>query len=148
MSNRLGLSAGAAALAWRHWRDVEPRDWPLEFFAPAELASKGDGSLKLVLSAGLALDELRRRLGEPVVLTSAYRDELHNARVGGAPLSRHKWGDAFDIRLAGLDRWRVLAIARAVGFTGIGYARSFLHVDGGPPREWDYGKGSRATWKR
>ena len=64
------------------------------------------------------------------------RDPVHNARVGGAPLSRHKLGDAFDVALAGHDREALRAAARAAGFRGFGHYRTFLHVDLGPRREW------------
>ena len=75
-----------------------------------------------------------------MLITSAYRDPVHNARVGGAPLSRHKAGDAFDISLrtsaGGHTRAQLLAVCQAAGFTGFGFYSSFLHVACGPARRW------------
>lgn len=70
-------------------------------------------------------------------LSSAYRCPIHNALEGGAPLSMHKFGRAFDVRLQGHQKARLIAHARAVGFTGFGINyRSFLHIDTGSKRSW------------
>ena len=133
---------GAAVIAARHWRDVRPGDWPLAHFSPGEMASRGDGSLRLAVAAGERLDSLRRRLGKPLIVHSAYRDPAHNARVGGAPLSRHKAGDAFDIRAEGIriPRKELLAAAVECGFTGLGLYRGFLHMDCRPQKaRWTHG---------
>ncbi|MDO9500612.1 D-Ala-D-Ala carboxypeptidase family metallohydrolase [Falsiroseomonas sp.] len=119
-----------------HWRAVPASLWPWPDFSPAEIASRGDGSLLLVPEALDRLQAARTRIGRPFVIHSAYRDPVHNARVGGAPLSRHKTGDAFDIALAGHDRAALLAACRAAGFRGFGFYSRFLHVDLGPERNW------------
>ena len=130
-----------------HWQEVPAADWPLAFFAPAELASRGDGSVRVVLPAGQALDTLRRRIGRPLRVLSAYRDPLHNARVGGAPRSRHKRGDAFDLDLRGLDRFELAEAARELGFTGFGRYANFLHIDTRPrPAVWFGGRRSQDLW--
>ena len=134
-------------LAAAHFSELAAADWPFRFFAPVELASRGDGSLRLVLPAGAALDELRRRLRRPLRVLSAYRDPLHNARVGGAPRSRHKRGDAFDLALAGLNRHELAAAAAELGFTGFGRYADFLHLDARPrPASWYGGARSRDRW--
>ncbi len=113
----------------RHWREIRPRDWPFPHFAPRELASRGNGAVRTSLAAGERLETLRRLIGRPLIVNSAYRDPLHNARVGGAPLSRHKVGDAFDVAL---DDARLY--------------RAFLHLDCRPrPAVW-YGKGGLTAW--
>lgn len=84
-----------------------------------------------------ALDALRDDLGRPIRLSSAYRSAYHNARVGGAPLSRHREGDAFDIVLDGMDKDVIRAAAELHGFTGFGMRyRTFIHIDMGRRREW------------
>ena len=118
------------------YRGVPPSQWRWPHFAPREIACRGDGSLRLVPGALDALEAARARLGEPFVVLSAYRSPLHNARVGGAPLSRHKVGDAFDLALAGHDREALLAACIAAGFSGTGFYSTFLHVDLGPKRSW------------
>jgi zinc D-Ala-D-Ala carboxypeptidase len=80
------------------------------------------------------LQSLRNRLGRPIIITSAYRSPAHNARVGGAPRSRHLQGIAFDVRMDNHDPEAFIAQARAVGFHGIGtYPRqNFVHIDARP----------------
>ena len=119
-----------------HWSQVPERLWRWPDFAPAEIASRGDGSILIAPDALDRLQALRDALRRPVIVTSAYRDPVHNAQVGGAPLSRHKAGDAFDIALRGHDRAEMLEVARAAGFTGFGFYSSFLHIDCGPARQW------------
>jgi uncharacterized protein YcbK (DUF882 family) len=119
------VTASTVIAGWR---------WP--HFTPAEMCSKGDGSLVLAAAAMDALERARMALGEPFVILSAYRDPLHNARVGGAPLSRHKAGDAFDIALAGHRRGELRAACAAAGFRGFGLYKVFLHIDMGPKRSW------------
>lgn len=92
-----------------------------------------------------ALEDMRARAGGPLVLTSGHRCAGWNASVGGAPLSRHKQ-IAADIRIAGHRRDRLLYAANGAGFTGLGLARSFLHVDRrARPARWYY-PGSEKLW--
>lgn len=120
---------------YQHWQAVPIEAWPWKHFTAQEIASHGDGSILVVPTALDRLEALRDRLGRQLVILSAYRDPLHNARVGGAPLSQHKRGVAFDIWLDG-DREELLIRARACGFTGYGIYRTFTHIDCGPARQW------------
>ena len=122
--------------SWSHWSLVDPAEWRWENFSPAELASNGDGSLVVVGYALDILQELRTLMGQPLTINSAYRDPIYNAVVGGAPLSRHKVGDAFDVSIVGLDKWQLEGLAKQVGFEGFGYYNSFLHLDTGGFRSW------------
>ncbi len=122
-----------------HWEDV-PRTfeaWPYRFFQPVEIACRHDGSLVVARRALAMLDMLRSRLGAAVRLTSAYRCSYWNAKVGGAPNSRHVNGTAFDIALDGHDKATIERVARDLGFTGFGLNyRTFIHIDTGPARAW------------
>lgn len=85
------------------------------------------------------LQQIRDKLGVPLVINSAHRCPKHNAAVGGAPQSRHKFGDAFDVAVPkGLTVDKLAALARTVGFTGIGryYKQNFVHMDLWIKREW------------
>lgn len=114
------------------------KEWPFQHFAPAELASKGNGSLKLDVHSVEMLEQLRSFIGKPMIVTSAYRDPAHNRRVGGAKGSYHLQGRAFDIRMDNHDPAQFEAAARSVGFTGFGYypSQGFMHIDTGPARSW------------
>ena len=131
------MSSDELPRLYTHWSHVKESDWPARFFKPAELASRGDGSLLVVRRAIVQLDAVRAALGKPLTINSAYRDPIHNAKIGGAPLSRHKFGDAFDISLTNQDKAELFFMCREKGFTGFGMNyRTFLHVDCGPPRRW------------
>jgi len=74
----------------------------------------------------------------PFQINSAYRCPIHNARIGGAPLSMHKFGRAFDIALTDhVDREKLIKCALQVGAGGIGENyKTFVHVDTGRRRSW------------
>lgn len=123
---------------YRYWRDVPERDWRWKNFSPAEIACRGTGQLKLHPEAMDKLQALRKRLGKPLILRSAYRSPEHNRAVGGAPRSKHMEGTAFDIAMANHDPVAFEAAAREVGFQGFGYypRSGFMHIDLGPARSW------------
>jgi hypothetical protein len=62
-----------------------------------------DGSHQVRIKRELLekLQKLREEAGQPVIITSGYRNPSHNARVGGSPTSRHLTGEAADIRIPG-----------------------------------------------
>jgi hypothetical protein len=120
------------------WRDFPRHLWRWPHFSPAEIACNGDGLLLIHPDSMDKLERLRARIGAPMIVNSGYRSPEYNARVGGAPQSKHMQGRAFDIRMAGHDPIEFEHLAREVGFTGFGFYRSqgFMHVDTGPAREW------------
>ena len=137
----VAMAGKALAPAWR---------WP--HFSIAELACRCAGRFcvgeywhePVFLDA---LEAVREDMGAPLVMTSGHRCAGWNAAVGGAPLSHHK-RLAADIRLAGHDRFALLAAAERAGFTGFGLARTFLHVDRrARPARWTY-PGSDTVWTR
>ena len=101
-------------------------------FWAGELACK-DGTLKLDMHAVTKLQELRDRLGVPLHITSAFRTPDYNRKCGGSPNSQHLQAKAFDItmttklRKIGYDK--IKEIALELGFTGIGFYKTFIHVD-------------------
>ena len=119
-----------------------------EFFHMNELRSRGNGRIRSHRQLLRRADEVRRQKG-PWTPVSAYRDPDHNAAVGGAPLSQHTCGTAFDIpESLGLT----VAEAAAIGFSGIGRCGNIaIHADVraegpnnttgaavGSPTFWDY----------
>ena len=126
-----------AGMIYENWQDVPSAAWPCEFFSPKEIACKGTGEILVNVAALQALDEFRKALGVPFSPNSAYRSAYHNARVGGAPLSQHRLGTAFDIPLAVGSKEAIEGAARSVGFTGFGLNyRTFVHIDMGRARTW------------
>ncbi|MDP3961711.1 MAG: D-Ala-D-Ala carboxypeptidase family metallohydrolase [Pseudorhodobacter sp.] len=132
---------------YAHFRDVPESTWRWPTFSPAEIASRGDGAIKINTEAMDRLQSLRDRLGKPLIVLSAYRSPAHNKAVGGATRSKHMLGTAFDISMSNHDPVVFEAAARAVGFLGFGtYPRSgFMHIDLGPARRWGEPFPPRAT---
>ncbi len=92
------------------------------------------------------LDEARGIAGLPFRISSGYRTERHNERVGGVPDSAHTTGHAADIRTDGMresEVTRIIAALVMAGFRRIGRARTFVHVDDDPGKP--YGDGI-VTW--
>jgi lysozyme family protein len=128
----------------------------LRHFQPGEFLVKGGANAKNglneppppalwpnVVKLVEVLDELRERLGHPIVLNSVYRGEAYNRSVGGASGSQHKKFCAGDFRVIGLGRpvdWAsALRTLRAENFFqgGIGVYETFVHVDTrGWPANW------------
>ncbi len=110
--------------------------WPWSFFSAREVACRHCGRIHVETDLLDGLQELRIALGRPARVNSVYRCPVHNALVGGAPLSRHKLGQAADVALARHAPASLEEAARRAGFGGLGYYASFLHVDVGPRRAW------------
>lgn len=114
-------------------------DWRWPHFAPREFACKSTGFVLIQPRLLDALEEMRAKVGGPLVVFSGYRSAKHNTDVGGAKNSQHTYGKAADIRAEphGVDR--LIAAARSIDeIRGIGRYGSFVHVDvrSGPRREW------------
>lgn len=89
------------------------------------------------------LDTARGDAGIPFKINSGYRTESHNSRVGGKANSSHLTGYAADIHVAGSrERFLILDALLKAGFTRIGIANTFIHVDSDPSKSpnviWTY----------
>jgi zinc D-Ala-D-Ala carboxypeptidase len=100
-------------------------------FDTQEFVDHSDGSLvgPAVRLLGV-LENLRAQNGNrPLAVISGYRSPQHNADVGGAPDSRHMYGDAADLE----SGWCTVAMAEAAGARGIGVHDGWVvHVDTRP----------------
>ena len=101
-------------------------------FKVSEFACK-DGSDTIFISQGLVtvLRKIRDHFGEPLIITSAYRNEAYNKKVGGADYSQHKYGTAADIYINGVSPANIAAYVETImpDTGGIGIYSSFVHVD-------------------
>ena len=104
-----------------------------------------------------ALEEIRERLGEPMIITSGYRSDQHpitqskidkGAKHGGA----HHLGYAADGGCAGSKAMKILALAiENPTITGVGVKQSgpgnsrFIHLDA-VPRDNNFGLTRPALW--
>ena len=80
------------------------------------------------------LDELREACGFAFTITSGYRDVGHSIEAAkiekGGKGGTHTQGIAADIAVRnGAERYVIVREAMRLGFTGIGVAKTFVHVD-------------------
>jgi zinc D-Ala-D-Ala carboxypeptidase len=86
------------------------------------------------------LDEAREYSGIPFIINSAYRSPNHPLSIKN-PTSSHIKGLAVDISVKdSRQRFLILDALIAVGFTRIGIAGTFIHVD------LDFDKSQNVIW--
>ena len=79
------------------------------------------------------LNRMREIAGIPLVLTCAYRSPAHDRARGRSGTGAHTLGRAVDIRCnADNTRYKIITAALAAGFTRIGVADTFVHLDDSP----------------
>ena len=119
-------------------------NWP--DFDPSEFACRHCAELYIWPEFLDKLQMARSDVGRPFTVLSGHRCSLHNARIGGAPLSQHlKF--AADISVLGHNRGRLLEACQGAGFTGFGFYHTFLHIDLGRPRQWWSGEKAKQLWQ-
>ena len=112
-----------------------PDGWPAEYFTRAEFGCKcgkycNGFPVEPAEATVKAVDEIRRRLGVPVTITSGIRCKQHNANVGGVSNSPHLTGLAADLHSsASPKRMREVAEAVLGNAGGIGVYSWGIHVD-------------------
>ena len=76
------------------------------------------------------LDDLREACDFSFVITSGYRDPSHSIEAKKSAPGTHAQGIAADIKVTGgAQRMAIVEQAVKLGFTGIGVAKTFVHVD-------------------
>ena len=122
----------------------QPERWPN--FAPEELACRHCHEIYIWPEFIDRLQSAREAASKPFKILSGHRCSLHNARIGGAPLSQHL-RLAVDISLIGHERDRLLTVCKAAGFRGFGFYQTFLHIDLGRNRHWFGGQKAKELWQ-
>lgn len=101
-------------------------------FRPYEFAChNGADTIKVDGRLIKALQKIREHFGKPVSVTSGYRTEAYNKKIGGATNSYHVKGMAADITVTGVSNIEVAKYA-ATFLKGVGlynYKGGFVHVD-------------------
>lgn len=113
----------------------------LKYFNIEEFACKETGENKISVPFVKRLDELRERCGFPFVITSGYRSPEHSIEKKKVKAGTHAQGIAADIFAEGGNKkYIIVANAIKLGFTGIGIADNFVHLDtrDGVPVIWNY----------
>jgi uncharacterized protein YcbK (DUF882 family) len=122
-----------------------------EFDSP-DVQGSGQLMSKELLSK---LDQVREMYGKPIQVTSGYRTEAHNEKVGGVQKtyddngnvvnkgSSHLYGLAADIACTNsADRFHLVQLLMLHNIKRIGIAKTFIHIDVDPDKAqnviWTY----------
>ena len=100
-------------------------------FTVKEFKSPDSNTVIIDLDNVKQLQKIRSHFKKSVTITSGYRTEAHNKKVGGATKSYHMTGQAADIVVSGVDPLKVYLYADSIGVKGaIYYPNSrFCHID-------------------
>jgi uncharacterized protein YcbK (DUF882 family) len=96
-----------------------------EFTCPTCGKAQMDGNFLAML------DRARDVAGVPFKINSGYRCEAHNRKIGSREQNcAHTKGRAVDIQaIDSTTRFRIVEAALQVGFSRIGVASTFIHLD-------------------
>lgn len=116
-----------------------------DYFHPNEFARCNPPCSKSDMHATTIarLNRMREIAGIPFVLNCAYRSPEHDKAKGRSGTGAHTLGRAVDIRCNNsATRYKIITAALEAGFTRIGVADTFVHVDDSPThaqeRFWPY----------
>lgn len=120
--------------------------WSWPHFSEAEMSCRHCGQTYGWPDFMDRLEAARVKSGRAFHILSAHRCALHNARVGGAPLSQHL-KLAADIAVYNHQREALYHACRNAGFTGFGFYQTFLHIDLGRSRFWYGSQKAKDLWQ-
>lgn len=102
----------------------------LIYFTLSEFDCQHTGENRMDSSFLQRLDALRAACGFPFRITSGYRSPLHPIEAKKKVAGTHAQGIAADIAVDnGVQRRILVEEALKLGFSGVGVARGFIHVD-------------------
>jgi zinc D-Ala-D-Ala carboxypeptidase len=96
------------------------------------VANKQVETFCLVPQLRMAISSIENHFGRKVVVSSGYRDPIHNAIVGGQDDSYHMKCMASDIFIPGVSKSSLIAFAyrnNLIGGLGCYPGRTFIHID-------------------
>ena len=103
---------------------------PFQYFTFSEFDCKETGENEMQTRFIEQLDALRHECGFPFIIVSGYRSPRHSKELVKDEPGMHSKGLAADIQISGGEqRYELVATALEHGFTGIGVAKTFIHVD-------------------
>ncbi len=109
-------------------------------FKKSEFDCKATGENDMQKEFMDKLQELRNRLGFPLVITSGYRSVRHPIEAKKPKGGMHTKGLACDIKCHSNTAYKIVKVALELGFTGIGINQKgatgrFVHLDLRPTNE-------------
>ena len=113
----------------------------MKYFSSSEFDCQHTGENRMEQAFLDKIDALRESCGFPFVITSGYRSPDHPLEAVKEIPGTHAQGIAADIKITNsAQRYTIIREALAHGFTGLGVAGDFIHVDtrGTVPVIWTY----------
>jgi zinc D-Ala-D-Ala carboxypeptidase len=113
----------------------------VKYFNIAEFNCQHTGENRMEQAFLDKLDALREHCGFPFVITSGYRSPDHPLEAVKEIPGTHAQGIAADIKItSSAQRYSIIKGALEHGFTGLGVAGDFIHLDtrGSVPVMWVY----------
>ena len=102
----------------------------MKYFKLSEFDCKETGENKMDKEFLQRLDKLRGRCKFAFNITSGYRSPNHSIEKAKKKPGTHAQGIAADIKVnSGAEKYIIIEHALELGFTGIGIAKNFIHVD-------------------
>ncbi len=134
MKRQRWVVLGLLSLPFLGWFVMQKTRWDFKNFTIQEMRCKcgkcsDDSGLNMNYSTMQRLQKLRNACGFPFVITSAWRCDKHPEEAKKVEPGTHNWGHAIDIRATPLQMGIIEREARKLGFTGIGKANTFIHLD-------------------
>ncbi len=116
------------------WFAMQKTRWNFKNFTIREMRCKcgkcsDDSGLNMNYSTMKRLQKLRDVCDFPFLITSAYRCNAHPEEARKVEPGTHNYGHAVDIQATPQQMDTIEQEARKLGFTGIGRANSFIHID-------------------
>ena len=112
-----------------------------KYFKLSDFNCQETGENEMDLDFIRDLDELKEACGFPFIVNSGFRSASHSVEAKKSKPGMHNSGAAVDISVAdGVQRLAIVQKAIEHGFTGIGVAKTFVHVDKrtSTPVMWTY----------
>ena len=92
-----------------------------------------------IIRAARYMQDIRDYLGgNPIIITSWYRDPATNRAIGGATFSEHLKGHAVDFYVVGEDEVDTFYRLKSFCNGGLAVGNGFVHVDMGASGRWTY----------
>ena len=102
----------------------------LKYFMLSEFDCRFTGKNEMDEHFLRLLDQCREECGFPFFITSGYRDKTHPKESAKTTTGKHTLGIAADIACSSAEhQYKILHKAFELGFTGIGIAKTFIHLD-------------------
>jgi zinc D-Ala-D-Ala carboxypeptidase len=102
----------------------------MNYFKMSDFNCQQTGNNKMCPDFLAKLDNLRYECGFPFIITSGYRDPEHSIEKAKSTPGTHAQGIAADIKInSGAEGYKIVSEAIKAGFTGIGVAKTFIHLD-------------------